>query len=45
MTMTVQGEVQEIDMLFLPKGVRPGDVLEVGDVVCLANLPRHPRPS
>ncbi len=23
----------EIDMLFLPKGVRPGDVLEVGDTV------------
>jgi hypothetical protein len=29
--MTLLGE--EIDMLFLPKGVRPGDVLEVGDVV------------
>jgi hypothetical protein len=24
---------QEIDMLFLPKGVRPGDILEVGDTV------------
>lgn len=24
---------QEIDMLFLPKGVRPGDILETGDVV------------
>ena len=29
--MTLKGE--EIDMLFLPKGVRPGDVLEVGDVI------------
>jgi hypothetical protein len=29
--MTLNG--QEIDMLFLPKGVRPGDVLEVGDTV------------
>lgn len=29
--MELAGE--EIDMLFLPKGVRPGDVLEVGDVV------------
>jgi hypothetical protein len=36
LTMTVQGEVQEIDMLFLPKGVRPGDVLEVGDVVAFS---------
>jgi hypothetical protein len=24
---------QDIDMLFLPKGVRPGDVLEVGDTI------------
>ncbi len=24
---------EEIDMLFLPKGVRPGDVLEVGDTI------------
>jgi hypothetical protein len=31
--MTVGGEVVEVDMLFLPKGVRPGDVLEVGDVI------------
>jgi hypothetical protein len=29
--MTLLGE--EIDMLFLPKGVRPGDVLETGDIV------------
>ena len=29
--MTLLGE--EIDMLFLPKAVRPGDVLEVGDTV------------
>ena len=29
--MTLLGE--EIDMLFLPKSVRPGDVLEVGDTV------------
>ncbi len=29
--LTLQG--QEIDMLFLPKGVRPGDILEVGDTV------------
>jgi hypothetical protein len=29
--MTLLGE--EIDMLFLPKGVRPGDVLELGDMV------------
>jgi hypothetical protein len=36
LTMTVQGEVQEIDVLFLPKGVRPGDVLEVGDVVAFS---------
>jgi len=27
---------QEIDMLFLPKGVRPGDVLEVGDTVAFS---------
>jgi hypothetical protein len=33
LTMTVEGAVQEIDMLFLPKGVRPGDVLETGDTV------------
>jgi len=36
MTLTVGGEVREIDMLFLPKGVRPGDVLEVGDVVAFS---------
>lgn len=29
--MTLQG--QDIDMLFLPKGVRPGDLLQMGDVV------------
>jgi hypothetical protein len=29
--LTLNGE--DIDMLFLPKGVRPGDVLEVGDTV------------
>ncbi|MBE0688115.1 MAG: hypothetical protein IH585_19130 [Anaerolineaceae bacterium] len=29
--LTLNG--QHIDMLFLPKGVRPGDVLKVGDVV------------
>lgn len=29
--MTLLGE--EIDVLFLPKGVRPGDVLEVGDTI------------
>jgi hypothetical protein len=33
LTMTVDGEVQEIDMLFLPKCVRPGDVLEVGEAI------------
>jgi hypothetical protein len=33
LTMTVEGAVQEIDMLFLPKGVRPGDVLETGDTI------------
>ncbi len=32
--MTLDGE--EIDMLFLPKGVRPGDVLEQGDVVAFS---------
>jgi len=32
--MTLQGD--EIDMLFLPKGVRPGDVLEVGDVIAFS---------
>ncbi|GEM_PF-576469 len=29
--MTLLGE--DIDMLFLPKGLRPGDVLEVGDTI------------
>jgi hypothetical protein len=29
--MTLQGN--EIDMLFMPKGVRPGDILEVGNTV------------
>ena len=32
--MTLNG--QEIDVLFLPKGVRPGDVLEVGDVIAFS---------
>jgi hypothetical protein len=27
---------QDVDMLFLPKGVRPGDVLEVGDTVAFS---------
>jgi len=36
LTMTVEGQVQEIDMLFLPKGIRPGDVLEVGDVIAFS---------
>jgi hypothetical protein len=27
---------QEVDMLFLPKGIRPGDVLEVGDTVAFS---------
>jgi hypothetical protein len=27
---------EDIDMLFLPKGVRPGDVLEVGDVIAFS---------
>jgi hypothetical protein len=32
--MTLLG--QAVDMLFLPKGVRPGDVLEMGDVVAFS---------
>ncbi|HET7090634.1 MAG TPA: hypothetical protein VFL17_18535, partial [Anaerolineae bacterium] len=32
--MTLQGK--DIDMLFLPKSIRPGDVLEVGDVVAFS---------
>jgi hypothetical protein len=36
LTMTVDGEVREIDMLFLPKSVRPGDVLEQGDVIAFS---------
>jgi hypothetical protein len=32
--LTLRG--QDVDMLFLPKGVRPGDVLEVGDVVAFS---------
>ncbi len=32
--MTLQGE--DINMLFLPKGVRPGDILEVGDTVAFS---------
>lgn len=36
MTITVQGVETPIDVLFLPKGVRPGDVLEVGDVVAFS---------
>jgi hypothetical protein len=33
LTMTVEGEIQDIDMLFLPKCVRPGDVLEIDDTI------------
>jgi hypothetical protein len=33
MTVTVQGQPTAIDVLFLPLSVRPGDVLEVGDVI------------
>jgi hypothetical protein len=36
LTMTVEGQVRDIDVLFLPKGVRPGDVLEVGDVIAFS---------
>ena len=36
MTITVGGVDTPIDMLFLPKAVRPGDVLEVGDVVAFS---------
>lgn len=32
--MSLQGK--EIDMLFLPKSIRPGDVLEVGDTVAFS---------
>ena len=32
--MTLKGE--DIDMLFLPKSIRPGDVLNVGDVVAFS---------
>jgi len=32
--LTLRG--QDVDMLFLPKGVRPGDVLEVGDVIAFS---------
>jgi hypothetical protein len=32
--MTLLGE--DIDMLFLPKGVRPGDILEIGDVIAFS---------
>lgn len=32
--MTLLGE--DVDMLFLPKGVRPGDILEVGDTVAFS---------
>ncbi len=32
--MTLLG--QEIDMLFLPKGVRPGDVLELGEAIAFS---------
>jgi hypothetical protein len=32
--MTLQGK--DIDMLFLPKGVRPGDVLELGDTIAFS---------
>lgn len=27
---------EEIDMLFLPKGIRPGDILELGDVIAFS---------
>ena len=33
LTMTVEGEEHEIDVLFLPKCVRPGDVLEIDDTI------------
>jgi hypothetical protein len=33
LTMTVEGQVHEIDLLFLPKCVRPGDILELGDAI------------
>ena len=36
LTMTIGGAAQEIDVLFLPKGVRPGDVLEVGNVIAFS---------
>ncbi len=36
LTITVDGVPTGIDMLFLPKGVRPGDVLEVGDVIAFS---------
>ena len=36
LTMTVEGQPQAIDVLFLPKGVRPGDTLEVGDVIAFS---------
>lgn len=32
--MTLQG--QDIDMLFLPKSIRPGDILQIGDVVAFS---------
>lgn len=32
--MTLNGE--DIDMLFLPKSIRPGDLLEVGDVIAFS---------
>jgi hypothetical protein len=38
MTITVQGQPTAIDMLFLPLGVRPGDVLEVGDVIAFSGM-------
>jgi len=36
LTMTVEGVPTPIDMLFLPKAIRPGDVLEVGDAVAFS---------
>ena len=38
MTITVQSQPTGIDMLFLPLGVRPGDVLEVGDVIAFSGM-------
>lgn len=32
-TYTLDSQTVEVDMLFLPKGIRPGDILELGDIV------------